>query len=135
MKKIKKHKLFLIISILCMFISINFFSAEKYILNINFFNREEFLNTIKNNELKNPKFITRVELGDGWHSGELTIFYFFFPVERTCITEEMFPKSTFPSYVAEHGIYTDKFGKVFFILSIISFICSFILKKIFIRKS
>lgn len=67
--------IFILISILCIIVAFNLFIKEQIVLNVNSNNKEDFKKAIQNDKINNIDQITKIELGQGWHSSELFIHY------------------------------------------------------------
>lgn len=77
MNKKRLSLIFLFVGILNIIIAFNLFFEEQTILNINYTNREDFKKAMNTDKINNIDVdsIRKVKLGNGWHSGELTIYY------------------------------------------------------------
>ena len=84
--------------------------------------------------INNIDQITKIELGQGWHSSELFIHYSLGKVEKINLTEGNFDYLNLERYVRENGYSLDNFAKILFFISIFSF-AIFIILKISIKKT
>lgn len=121
-----KKLFYLIVSITCMIISLNIFVKELIILDVTPENKAIIKNLINDPIIDNIDDITKFELGEGWHSGQLTVHYSNSNVNdihlygtNLCDLEQ---------YIYENGYSLDEIGKICFVFSIISFIIFFLLK-------
>ena len=103
-------------------------------MNINSNNKEDFKKAIQNDKINNIDQITKIELGQGWHSSELFIHYSLGKVEKINLTEGNFDYLNLERYVRENGYSLDTFAKILFFISIFSF-AIFIILKISIKKT
>lgn len=85
----KTNYILMIIAILSIVLALFLFSKEGYIININSKNKDIVSNAL-NGEIEKTNDISKVILGQGWHSGELTIYHSFGKTETLYITEGMF---------------------------------------------
>ena len=129
---IKKHirLIFVLISIFSLITAFNLMIKEQLVLNINSRNRENFINAIKDDKIDNVNSITKVALGQGWHSGELYIYYKFGKVKEITISEGNFDYVNLEKYVREDGYSLDNIANVYLVVSILSLIIAIILNKI-----
>lgn len=127
---IKKHfcLVLFLLSVFSMIISLNMFNKEQIVLNINSKNKSSFKEAIKDDEINDIDAINKVKLGQGWHSGELYIYRTFQKAEKIIVTEGNFRFTNLQKYVIEHGYSLDKYGMLFFIISIISMVFCIVLK-------
>lgn len=116
-----------LLSIFSMIISLNLFTKEQIVLKINSDNREHFRDFIQNDKVDNIDSITKVKLGQGWHSSELFIHYSFGKVEKINLTEGNFNYLNLEQYVRENGYDLDNSARILFLISILSFILVIIL--------
>lgn len=86
------------------------------------------MEAIKDDEINDIDAINKVKLGQGWHSGELYIYRTFQKAEKIIVTEGNFRFTNLQKYVIEHGYSLDKYGMLFFIISIISMVFCIVLK-------
>lgn len=74
-----------IISVIC---AISLFSQEGYAININSKNRALVSKSLSG-EIENTDNVTKIILGQGWHSGELTIYHSYgkkhYILQRECL--------------------------------------------------
>lgn len=117
----------ILLSIFSMIISLYLFTKEQIVLNINSDNREHFRNVIQNDKIDNIDSITKVKLGQGWHSSELFIHYSLGKVEKINLTEGNLDYLNLEQYVRENGYDLDNSAKISFLISLLSFILFIIL--------
>ncbi len=108
----KLNFLLVIISILGVIFAFSYFLKEGYAININSKNKEIVKETL-NGEINKTGDITKIILGQGWHSGELTIYHSFGKTETLYITEGMFKLGELESYIKENGYNLDNVGFTF----------------------
>ena len=95
-----------IISVIC---AISLFSQEGYAININSKNRALVSKSLSG-EIENTDNVTKIILGQGWHSGELTIYHSYGKKETLYITEGMFKLGELEKYIRENGYNLDNIG-------------------------
>lgn len=108
----KLNFLLVIIAILGVIFAFSYFLEEGYAININSKNKEIVKETL-NGEINKTGDITKIILGQGWHSGELTIYHSFGKTETLYITEGMFKLGELESYIRENGYNLDNVGFTF----------------------
>lgn len=108
----KLNFLLVIIAILGVIFAFSYFLEEGYAININSKNKEIVKETL-NGEINKTDDITKIILGQGWHSGELTIYHSFGKTETLYITEGMFKLGELESYIRENGYNLDNVGFTF----------------------
>ena len=108
----KLNFLLVIIAILGVIFAFSYFLKEGYLININSKNKEIVKETL-NGEINKTDDITKIILGQGWHSGELTIYHSFGKTETLYITEGMFKLGELESYIRENGYNLDNVGFTF----------------------
>ena len=108
----KLNFLLVIIAILGVIFAFSYFLEEGYAININSKNKEIVKETL-NGEINKTGDITKIILGQGWHSGELTIYHSFGKTETLYITEGMFKLGELESYIKENGYNLDNVGFTF----------------------
>ena len=126
---IKQHLciILILLSIFSMITSLNLFTKEQIVLNINSDNREHFRNVLKNDKIDNIDSITKIKLGQGWHSSELFIHYSLGKIEKINLTEGNLDYLNLEQYVKENGDNLDTSAKILFLISLLSFILFIIL--------
>lgn len=107
MKKI--NWILFIISIIGVIVAFSFFNKEGYAININSKNKALITKSL-NGEIKNTDNVTKIVLGQGWHSGKLTIYHSFRKIEILNITEGMFNLEELEKYIRENGYNLDNIG-------------------------
>ena len=70
----KLNYILIIICIIGVIFSFSLFSKEGYAININSKNRDLVSKSLSG-EIENTDNVTKIILGQGWHSGELTIYH------------------------------------------------------------
>ena len=124
----------MIIAILSIVLALFLFSKEGYIININSKNKDIVSNAL-NGEIEKTNDISKVILGQGWHSGELTIYHSFGKTETLYITEGMFNLGELEAYIRENGYNLDNIGFILIGISglilIYLLICKYINRKIY----
>ena len=108
----KLNFLLVIIAILGVVFAFSYFLKEGYAININSKNKEIIKETL-NGEINKTSDITKIILGQGWHSGELTIYHSFGKTETLYITEGMFKLGELESYIKENGYNLDNVSLTF----------------------
>ena len=103
---------------------------------INFLDKIENLGEeLLNGEIEKTNDISKVILGQGWHSGELTIYHSFGKTETLYITEGMFNLGELEAYIRENGYNLDNIGFILIGISglilIYLLICKYINRKIY----
>lgn len=107
MKKI--NYILIIVAIIGIVFSFSLFSKEGYVISINSKNKDLISNSL-NSEIENTNDVTKIILGQGWHSGELTIYHSFGKTETLYITEGMFNLGELEKYIRENGYNLDNIG-------------------------
>ena len=130
----KTNYILMIIAILSIVLALFLFSKEGYIININYKNKDIVSNAL-NGEIEKTNDISKVILGQGWHSGELTIYHSFGKTETLYITEGMFNLGELEAYIRENGYNLDNIGFILIGISglilIYLLICKYINRKIY----
>ena len=130
----KTNYILMIIAILSIVLALFLFSKEGYIININSKNKDIVSNAL-NGEIEKTNDISKVILGQGWHSGELTIYHSFGKTETLYITEGMFNLGELEVYIRENGYNLDNIGFILIGISglilIYLLICKYINRKIY----
>ena len=109
MKKI--NCIFIIVAILGIVFAFSFFNKEGIVINVNAKNKDLVYNSL-NGEIENTNDVTKIILGQGWHSGELTIYHSLGKTETLYITEGMFNLGELEKYIRENGYNLDNIGFV-----------------------
>ena len=107
MKKI--NCIFIIVAILGIVFAFSFFTKEGIVINVNAKNKDLVYNSL-NGEIENTNDVTKIILGQGWHSGELTIYHSLGKTETLYITEGMFNLGELEKYIRENGYNLDNIG-------------------------
>ena len=130
----KTNYILMIIAILSIVLALFLFSKEGYIININSKNKD-IVSKALNGEIEKTNDISKVILGQGWHSGELTIYHSFGKTETLYITEGMFNLGELEVYIRENGYNLDNIGFILIGISglilIYLLICKYINRKIY----
>ena len=130
----KTNYILMIIAILSIVLALFLFSKEGYIININSKNKDIVSNAL-NGEIEKTNDISKVILGQGWHSGELTIYHSFGKTETLYITEGMFNLGELEAYIRENGYNLDNIGFILIgipgLILIYLLICKYINRKIY----
>lgn len=98
----KLNYILIIICIIGIIFSFSLFSKEGYAININSKNRDLVSKSLSG-EIENTDNVTKIILGQGWHSGELTIYHSYGKKETLYITEGMFNLGELEKYIRENG--------------------------------
>lgn len=104
MKKI--NRILIIIAVLGIACAFSLLNKEGLAINVNSKNKEIVSRSL-NGEIKNIDNVTRIILGNGWHSGELTIYYFGKKADTLYITEGMSNVEELEQYIRENGYKLD----------------------------
>lgn len=105
----KLNYILIIICIIEVIFSFSLFSKEGYAININSKNRDLVSKSLSG-EIENTDNVTKIILGQGWHSGELTIYHSYGKKETLYITEGMFNLGELEKYIRENGYNLDNIG-------------------------
>lgn len=105
----KLNYILIIICIIGIIFSFSLFSKEGYAININSKNRDLVSKSLIG-EIENTDNVTKIILGQGWHSGELTIYHSYGKKETLYITEGMFNLGELEKYIRENGYNLDNIG-------------------------
>lgn len=105
----KLNYILIIICIIGVIFSFSLFSKEGYAININPKNRDLVSKSLSG-EIENTDNVTKIILGQGWHSGELTIYHSYGKKETLYITEGMFNLGELEKYIRENGYNLDNIG-------------------------
>lgn len=105
----KLNYILIIICIIGVIFSFSLFSKEGYAININSKNRDLVSKSLSG-EIENTDNVTKIILGQGWHSGELTIYHSYEKKETLYITEGMFNLGELEKYIRENGYNLDNIG-------------------------
>ena len=128
----KTNYILMIIAILSIVLALFLFSKEGYIININSKNKDIVSNAL-NGEIEKTNDISKVILGQGWHSGELTIYHSFGKTETLYITEGMFNLGELEAYIRENGYNLDNIG--FILIGISGLILIYLLIYRYVNKN
>lgn len=105
----KLNYILIIICIIGIIFSFSLFSKEGYAININSKNRDLVSKSLSG-EIENTDNVTKIILGQGWHSGELTIYHSYGKKETLYIIEGMFNLGELEKYIRENGYNLDNIG-------------------------
>lgn len=114
--------LLLILMAFCIFKAFALFTSEATILYINWHNRREFEEIIKNDNIDNIDYISKVTYGSGFHSGELNIYYLNGEIYNEWVTEGTVNYDQLIPYIKEHGIDSSNIAIILMGVFIVSFI-------------
>ena len=107
----KLNYILIIICVIGVIFSFSLFSKEGYVININSKNRDLVSKSLSG-EIENTNDVTKIILGQGWHSGKLTIYHSWKKTETLYITEGMFNLGELERYIKENGYNLDKIGLI-----------------------
>ena len=107
MKKI--NYILIIVAVLGIVFAFSIFSKEGIAINVNSKNKDLVSKSL-NGEIENTDDVTKIILGQGWHSGELTIYHSLGKTETLYITEGMFNLGELEKYIRENGYNLDNIG-------------------------
>ena len=109
----------ILIVILNLFLSIKLILKEQVIIKVNDENREIIYEAF-DKKVENANKIRKVGVGQGWHSGELYVYYSFGKTERLLIREGMsYGEIPIDSYIRENGYSLDNIGLILIGVSIL----------------
>ena len=109
MKKI--NYVLIIVAILEIIFALSIFNKEGIAINVNSKNRDLVYKSL-NGKIGNTDNITKIILGQGWHSGKLTIYHSLGKKETLYITEGMFKLGELEKYIMENGYNLDNIGNI-----------------------
>ena len=109
MKKI--NYVLIIVAILEIIFALSIFNKEGIAINVNSKNRDLVYQSL-NGKIENTDDVTKIILGQGWHSGELTIYHSLGKTETLYITEGMFKLGELEKYIMENGYNLDNIGNI-----------------------
>ena len=107
----KLNYILIIICIIGVIFSFSLFIKEGIAINVNSKNRDLVSKTL-DGEIENTDDVTKIILGQGWHSGELTIYHSWGKKDTLYITEGMFNLGELEKYIRENGYNLDNIGRV-----------------------
>lgn len=130
MSKNKKliNNIIIIIFIINIFMAISFILKESYVLNVNS-NNEDQVRSLLQSEIEKTDNINKLELGQGFNSGELTIYYKNCDSKKIIITEGMLNDGAI-GYIKANGYSLDDIARNILIISFILLIIWLIVRKI-----
>ena len=128
----KLNYILIIICIIGVIFSFSLFSKEGYAININSKNRDLVSKSLSG-EIENTDNVTKIILGQGWHSGELTIYHSYGKKETLYITEGMFNLGELEKYIRENGYNLDNIG--FISIGVSSIILIYLLIYRYVNKN
>ena len=117
------------IAIINVFIGISLIFKESIRLKVTSSNEADVTRILKQ-EIDNVEDINRIELGMGFHSGQLNIYYSNGRKSTLYISEGMFRNESIETYIRENGKELDDVAKIYFLISLIFVILSIIAKNI-----
>ena len=121
------------IAIINVFIGISLIFKESIRLKVTFSNEADVTRILKQ-EIDNVEDINRIELGMGFHSGQLNIYYSNGRKSTLYISEGMFRNENIETYIRENGKELDDVAKRYFLISLIFVILSIIAKNIKMKE-
>lgn len=95
-----------IVAILGIIFAVTLFTKEGVTINVNLENKELVKKSL-NEEIENTDNVTKIILGNGWHSGKLTIYQSFGKAETIYITKGKFNLGELEKYIRENGYNLD----------------------------
>lgn len=107
MKKI--NYILIIVAILGIVFAFSFFIKEGVAINVNSKNKD-LVYQLLNKEIENTDDVTKIILGQGWHSGELITYHSWRKTETLYITDEMSNLGKLEKYIRENGYNLDNIG-------------------------
>lgn len=107
MKKI--NYILIIVAILEIVFAFSLFNKEGVAINVSSKNKDLVYQSL-NGEIENVDNVTKIILGNGWHSGELTIYHSYGKKDTLYITEGMFNLGELEEYIRENGYSLDNIG-------------------------
>jgi len=107
----KINFILLIISIIGIILAFSLFCKEGYAIKINSKNRDLVSNAL-NGKIENIDNVTNIILGQGWHSGQLTIYYSFGKTDTLYITGEMLNSGDLENYIRDNGQNLDDIASI-----------------------
>ena len=130
MKKI--NYVLIIVAILEIIFALSIFNKEGIAINVNSKNRDLVYQSL-NGKIENTDNITKIILGQGWHSGKLTIYHSLGKTETLYITEGMFNLGELEKYIRENGYNLDNIG--FISIGVSSIILIYLLIYMYVNKN
>lgn len=121
------------IAIINVFIGISLIFKESIRLKVTSSNEADVTRILKQ-EIDNVEDINRIELGMGFHSGQLNIYYSNGRKSTLYISEGMFRNESIETYIRENGKELDDVAKIYFLISLIFVILSIIAKNIEMKE-
>ena len=115
MKKI--NYILIIVAVLGIVFAFSIFSKEGIAINVNSKNKDLVSKSL-NGEIENTDDVTKIILGQGWHSGELTIYHSLGKIEK---------------YIRENGYNLDNIG--FISIGVSSIILIYLLIYMYVNKN
>ena len=107
MKKI--NYILIIVAIFGIVFAFSLFNKEGVAINVSSKNKDLVYQSL-NGEIANVYNVKKIILGNGWHSGELTIYHSFGKTETIYITEGKFNLGKLEKYIRENGYNLDNIG-------------------------
>lgn len=105
----KINAILIIIAIINIIFAFSLFLKEGIIIYVDSSNREMVKNALQGAVI-NKGNIDIIILGQGWHSGELTIYHSYGKKETVNITEGMFKLGELEDYIRNNGYHLDNLG-------------------------
>ena len=130
MKKI--NYILIIVAILGIVLAFSIFNKEGVAINVSLKNKDLVYQSL-NEEIENVDNVTKIILGNGWHSGELTIYHSFGKTETIYITEGKLNLGELEKYIRENGYNLDNIG--FISIGVSSIILIYLLIYRYVNKN
>ena len=124
----------IIISILLIAFAFSLFRKDGYVININSKNKDIVSNALKG-EIERTDDVIKIILGQGWNSGELTIYHSLKETETLHITEGMLNLGELEGYIRKNGYKLDNIGFILIGVSGLILIYLLIYRYVNINKS
>ncbi len=105
----KLNYILIIIAIIGIVFSFLCFTKEGYIISVNSDNKDLVSKSLYG-EIENVDDITKVILGQGFHSGQLTIYHSSGKEETTNVSEGMTKLGVLEQYIRDNGYKLDNIG-------------------------
>lgn len=123
----------IVIAIINIFRGISLIFKESISLKVTSNNEAEVARILKQ-EIDNVIDINKIELGMGFHSGQLNVYYNNGRKSTLYISEGMFSNESIEGYIMENGKKLDDVAKIYFLISVIFGILSIVTKNIKIKE-
>lgn len=130
MKKI--NFILFIISTIGIILAFSLFCKEGYAIKINSKNKDLVSNAL-NGKIEKIDDVTKIILGQGWHSGELTIYYSFGKTDTFYITGGVLNSEDLENYIRDNGQNLDDIAYI--LIGVSSIIILYLLIYRYVNKS